>query len=348
MASSKDLTGEYDKLVYYLSVEEYIMFSNNLENLSNGKVELSLFETSAPETIKIEYDLGYEQFDTKNDLYNAYFTEFYNFLKTKTDCDLEKYNINSVEDFLRECLNWNFDNTDSFKGVGNAFAKYYVTIKVGDTLENQPTDTFVGYCYQNNKFKDFLEHLEVFFAYWRTDEGYTTSTNNGNDFFASAWAALVDTCKFFYFTSDNITDTYSWFTKERSPRVHYMLDNIPGVGKVNLIKESINSIYLPSISRMHYKFLGWYNEEGEKISLVSNDTKVSAKWERMTYNVEFYVAGDIQKIQVKSGLRITLPNFNISGYTVSGYMSESGKTFDVWNAVTQDEKIFVKILKTTI
>ncbi len=343
MATPFDLTGEYDKLVYYLNVEDYIMFSNNLEGLSNGDIDVSLFKTSAPETIKIEYDLGYEQFDTKDDLYEAYFTEFYNFLKTKTDCDLESLGIKNVDDFLRECLNWNFNNANSFQGVGNAFSKYYVTIKVGDTLANQPTDTFVGYCYKNNKFRDFLEHLEVFFAYWRTDEGYTTSTNNGNDFFASAWAALVDTCKFFYFTSDNLTDTYSWFTKERSPRVHYMLDNIPGVGKVNLVEESINSMYLSSISRMHYKFLGWYDEKGEKISLVSKDTKVTAKWERITYNVEFYVAGDIQKIQVKSGLRIDFPKFNVNGYSISGYMDINGKTFDIWNAVTENKVIFVNL-----
>lgn len=347
MATPFDLTGEYDKLVYYLDVEDFVMFDSSLGVLSTGKVEISLFKTVAPETFKIEYDLGFNQFDTKMDLYNAYFTEFYKFLKTKTDCDLESLGINSVDDFLRECLNWNFNKGNSFQGVGNAFAKYYLTIKVGDTLANQPTNTFIGYCYQNNKFKDFIEHLEVFFAYWRTDEGYTTSTNNGNDFFASAWAALVDTCKFFYFTSENITDTYSWFTKERSPRVHYMLDNIPGVGYINLVKESINSMYLPTISRMHYKFLGWYNEAGEKISIVSEDTKVTAKWERIMYNVEFYVAGDVIKQESPAGLRITLPEFNVSGYSISGYLDGEGKKIDIWNAIVEDEQIFVTLSSNT-
>ena len=341
MATPTDLTGEYDKLVYYLNINDYIMFSDEIDNLSNGKVDISLFKTTAPETIKIEYNLGYDQFDTKDDLYEAYFTEFYNFLKTRTDCDLESLGIKNVDDFLRECLNWNFNGGNSFQGVGNAFAKYYVTIKVGDTLANQPTDTFVGYCYKNNKFRDFLEHLEVFFAYWRTDEGYTTSTNNGNDFFASAWAALVDTCKFFYFTSENLTDTYSWFTIERSPRVHYMLDNIPGVGYVDLVKESVNSIYLPALTRMHYKFLGWYNESGEKVSIISKDTKVTAKWERIEYSVELVVAGNIQSYKVKSGLRFNIPNLSVSGYNISKLVDSSFETFDLWNAVTKDEKIFV-------
>ena len=199
--------------------------------------------------------------------------------------------------------------------------------------------------YQNNKFRDFIEHLEVFFAYWRTDEGYTNSTNNGNDFFASAWAALVDTCKFFYFTSDTLTDTYSWFTKERSPRVHYMLDNIPGVGYVSLIKESIGSMYLPTISRKHYRFLGWYTEDGEKTSIVSSNTKVKAKWERILYNVEFYILGSVKTCQVKAGLRISIPNFNTSGYSISGYIDESGEKFDIWNAIEKDEKIFVTLNK---
>ena len=345
MASPEDLTGEYDKLIYYLNIDDYVVFSESLEILSTGKVDITLYKTIAPETFKIEYDLGYDQFDTKEDLYKAYFTEFYYFLKTKTDCDLESYDILNEEDFLRECLNWNFGNTDSFKGVGNAFSKYYLTIKVGDTLANQPTDTFIGYCYQNNKFRDFIEHLEVFFAYWRTDEGYTNSTNNGNDFFASAWAALVDTCKFFYFTSDTLTDTYSWFTKERSPRVHYMLDNIPGVGYVSLIKESIGSMYLPTISRKHYRFLGWYTEDGEKTSIVSSNTKVKAKWERILYNVEFYILGSVKTCQVKAGLRISIPNFNTSGYSISGYIDESGEKFDIWNAIEKDEKIFVTLNK---
>ncbi len=341
MVSPKDLTGEYDKLVYYLNVEDYIIFDNDLSSLSKGKIDISLFKTTAPETIKVEYDLGYEQFDTKEDLYNAYFTEFYNFLKTKTDCDLESLNINNVDDFLRECLNWNFNSGNSFQGVGNAFSKYYLTIKVGDTLDNQPTDTFIGYCYQNNKFKDFIEHLEVFFAYWRTDEGYTNSTNNGNDFFASAWAALVDTCKFFYFTSENITDTYSWFTKERSPRVHYMLDNIPGVGRVYLEKESLELIYLPTLTRMNYKFLGWYNDLGKRIYTISSSEKVTAKWERIEYSVELYLAGTKKEYKVKSGLRLTVPSLNMSNYNIKKYVDEEGETLDIWNAITEDEKIFV-------
>ena len=156
MATPADISGEYDKLVYYLNVDDYLMFSSDLETLSNGVVDITLFKTVAPETIKVEYDLGYEHYNTKEELYNVYFTEFYNFLKTKTDCNLESFGIKNVDDFLRECLNWNFNNGNSFQGVGNAFAKYYVTIKIGDTLANQPTDTFVGYCYQNKKSLNLL------------------------------------------------------------------------------------------------------------------------------------------------------------------------------------------------
>lgn len=301
--------------------------------INNSQIEVPEYQ--------ISYDLGYEQFDTKNDLYVAYFTEFYNFLIEHTDCDLNSYNISNGSDFINACSNWNFNNFDAFYGVANAFSKYYLTIDIGGTLDEQPIDTFIGYCYQNNKFKDVIEHLEVFFAYWRTDEGYTTATNNGNDFFASAWASLVDTCKFFYFTSSNLTDTYPWFTKEKSPRVYYMLDNIPGVGEVDLLKESTTTVTLPKISRMHYTFLGWYDENGHQVTKVTSNAKVMAKWERINYLVEYYNGNEIIECYVPSGTRVSRLNLEKEGYQVVDIVKEDGTTFDFWSAIGENTKIFV-------
>ncbi len=334
-------TGNYQKLVYYLNELDYVTFNADLSTLSAGSVNITLYKTENVNEFKVEYDLGYEQYDTKDDLYEAYFKEFYYFLGTYTDCHLEGLGIYSVEDFLTACKTWRFNGGNEMAGLGNAFGRYYLDINVGGTFEDQSTNKFVGYCYQNGKFIDLLEHLEVFFAYWRTDEGYTNSTNNGNDFFASAWAALVDTCKFFYFTSETITNTYSWFTYERSPRVHYMLDNIPGVGTVDLVETSNTTIILPELTRMHHAFLGWFDESGNEVETVSSTSKVTAKWLRYTYKVTFNNGSQKETYNVLAGLRTPVPSFSVAGYKVAYYVDKNNQVFDIWNAINEYKDLYV-------
>ena len=229
-------------------------------------------------------DLQNSDFNSKEELYTSFFTDFYDFLLNKTDVDFQKLNITDLYDFLLICKDWNAYNKNSFYGVGDKFAKYYLTIEVGGNLENQPETTFIGYCYKNNMYQEFIPFLMTFFAYWRTDEGYTGSSsdpnNTGNDFFASAWASLVDTCKFFYFTSETLNDTYPWFNSER---VKYALDNIPGVA-ANIIKyygDIENPVILDVPQREGYEFIGWYNENDEKIEIVYNESILYAKWKKL-------------------------------------------------------------------
>lgn len=248
---------------------------------------ISLYAVWKMKEFQITYNYGHELYDTKHDLYVAFFTDFYNFMLENTDVDFSQFNITTVEEFLEFSLDWNANGRDSFYGVGDAFSKYYVTIDIGGTLENQPTSTFIGYCYHNNKYLDFIPFLMRFFAYWRTDEGYTGGrddpNNLGNDFFASAWASLVDTCKFFYFTSVNLNDTYPWF---RSERVKNALDNVPTVLSYDLIKEGYypEVIRLKNIEREGYIFLGWFDsleENANQIFTVDETTTVYAKWEKV-------------------------------------------------------------------
>ena len=224
------------------------------------------------------------EYDSKDDLYNSFFTDFYNFLLNNTDINFEKLNISNLDDFLLVCKDWNAYNKNSFYGIGDQFSKYFLTIEVGGKLENQPDTTFIGYCYKNNMYKDFIPFLMTFFAYWRTDEGYTGSSsdpsNTGNDFFASSWASLVDTCKFFYFTSANLNDTYPWFN---SQRVKDALDNIPGVndGVLKYYGNIENPVVLETPSREGYEFIGWYNENNEKIEIVYNEQTLYAMWKKI-------------------------------------------------------------------
>ena len=164
----------------------------------------------------------------KDDLYVAYYTAFYNFMKEHTEANLEE---TTLEDFLVQGKTWKMPGGRAeMYHMGDQYGRYYVKSQKGGTLEEQPETSFLGYCYKNGMFIDFIHHLETFFEYWRTDEGYTGSdadpNNTGNDFYIEPWASMVDTAKFFYFTADTLQDTYKWFDSER---VKDALDNIPGV-----------------------------------------------------------------------------------------------------------------------
>lgn len=164
---------------------------------------------------------------SKDDIYIDYYTYFYNFLKEHTSCDLSH---TSLEDFLRDGKTWTINGQSDMYHFGGRYGRYYLTSQKDGTLAEQPETTFLGYCYKNGKFIDLINHLEEFFAYWRTDEGYTGSEsdpeNVGNDFYIEPWASMVDTAKFFFFTSETLNTKYAWFTSER---VKYALDHIPNV-----------------------------------------------------------------------------------------------------------------------
>lgn len=198
-----------------------------------------------------------------------YYTDFYNFIITQEGGkeDMEKNGIFNAHDFVELATDWNGGGTTEMRGIGNIAAKYYLSIDIGGSVENQPTTHFIGYCYQNNKWVDLIDFLIVFFAYWRTDEGYTGGPadpdNLGNDFFASSWASLVDTAKMFYFTSNTLTTKYPWFTTTRSPRVHEALENVPGCLNLNNLPKTLENeiITLPNLQMKGYTFMGWFNND---------------------------------------------------------------------------------------
>ena len=342
-----DQSGMYTKLVdYNFQVGDEVVFSADITTLVAGSVSINVKKVTLGDTFEINYELGYDAYNTKDDLYKAFYSDYYYFLIANTDCDMSSYNINNVDEFLSFCKDWTANGGNEMAGIGNAFGKYYLAVDKGGTFETQPTTHFIGYCYQNNKYLDLLEFLEVFFAYWRTDEGYSKSDPYGNDFFASSWASFVDTCKYFYFTSATLTTKYKWFTIEKSPRVHYALDHTP-----NVLGSALGTTYakgtivtLPNVTRLGYSFLGWFDKDGNKVEKVSTDATVYAKFERLIYQVTYKDGSkELKEETVKHGLRTTAPSTPSKlGYTFVGWVNNAFEEYDLLNGVTSDMTLYAK------
>ncbi len=238
--------------------------------------------------INVKLDLGKEVYNSKNDLFRSFFRDFYNFIDVHYGLDeLKSHNINSLNDFytLASSMTWKENDTlthTQMRGIGNIASKYFLVKDIGGSITNQPTTHFVGYCYQNNMYVDFLLFQIDFFAWWREDEGYTTPTNNGSDFFAEAWAPLVDLGKFFYYNENT--------SYVKSARVRDCFINIASVVKcesIIMLDEMDGNYMLPmDLSRRGYTFKGWYTTSGQKVTMVDNFNiqerivTYLAKWEK--------------------------------------------------------------------
>ena len=168
--------------------------------------------------------------------------------------------------------------------MGFSFHKYYLTPQERGKIENQPESTFIGYCFKNNKFIDFLNFLITFFAWWRNDEGCTCFNpyNHADEFFNSSWAALVDTSKLFYLTSETV---YHW----QSFRVKYALDHIPGV----ILKHPTSKT--DSMKVAGYEFLGF--EERNQIQYATFKRKDTYNyWEKEEKTIEKVYVSNYKKV----------------------------------------------------
>ncbi len=224
-----------------------------------------------------DHELRKDLWFNKKDLFNHFFGGFYDFILSHNGIeDLEKNDIKSKQEFLDFAGDWYAGGQDSCYALGFGFHKYYATPNMDYRIENQPTDTYIGYLYHNNSMTDFLNFLMSFFPYWRNDEGCTRFDpyNKCDNPFVSSWALLVDTAKLFCLDSDTV---YWW----QSFRVKYCLDHIPGVILSEFEEELIfeNNCILPDIKVAGYLFEGWYIDE-EKVSEVKESCTVYAKLTR--------------------------------------------------------------------
>lgn len=226
----------------------------------------------------INHSLHDDLWFSKKDLFNHFFGDFYDFiLNHNGKDDLEENKIFSKQDFLEFSADWYAGGKDSCYALGFGFHKYFATANMDYRIENQPTDTYLGYLYHNNKYRDFLNFLMSFFPYWRNDEGCTRFDpyNKCDNPFVSSWAILVDTAKLFCLDADTV---YWW----QSFRVKYCLDHIPGV-ILSDFKEEIefeDSVKLPNIKVAGYQFMGWHiteELESEKVEEAKEECVVYAE-----------------------------------------------------------------------
>lgn len=216
---------------------------------------MKFFEKNQNNEITIK-QMNKDIWPSKTALFEAFYGDFYKFILSHDGLeDLKLHNINCVEDFYKYA-DYYADGKENCYAMGFAFHKYYLKARMDGSLSTEDDDTFIGYCVKNDMYKDFLNFLISFFAYWRNDEGCTCMDpyNYADNFFVSSWAALVDTTKLFYFSSLSV---YFW----QSFRVKYCLDNIPGVILCN------NPLRIAG-----YEVVGYYDNTTSDASAVSCNT----------------------------------------------------------------------------
>lgn len=240
----------------------------------------------------ISYIYGKDLYANKQELFTAYFTEFYYYIVDyrNESSSLVRNNIYTVKDFLSIASDLNAGRGE-MRHIGDIAGTFYLKKDTGGDINDQTADDgFIGYCLENNKFVDLVYFLQEFFFWWRKDEGYTTDTNNGSDFLHDRWASLVDTAKFFYFEKETLP---SYFIKrEHVPAMYDKIPHLIDISNIPFEKEydwEIGIENLPILEREGYTFIGWYDNAdyiGEVIasikSKVFNDIVLYAKWEKIS------------------------------------------------------------------
>ena len=233
-------------LIITIIITNSCNFINNNQN--SNKIDIS-DNTDASESavklpkqieITIKYQLPEYIYDSKEDLFKDFITYLYdyiyNFHHDKGIPHLQSLGINSAEDAIRICKDWNENDGTGLPLVGKAFSPFFLHNDAGGSFKDQAAledKYFVGHCFGWDKFRMFLYFLKTFFYHFRIDEGYTiihsdgTITNpEGSDFFASSYASIIDTAKFFYY--DKETLPYYFKNLKHIPELY---DKIPGVLK---------------------------------------------------------------------------------------------------------------------
>lgn len=256
----------------------------------NSDLELIASWKSAPN--KINYKFG-DVYTSKDKLFRDFFTDFYNYLIKFYPEAIEGYSLN---EFLFIASDWDYGK-GTLSGLGSLFGKYYLIQTTNGVVEDQQVNGFIGYCYQNNKYRSFIKFIITFFAYWRTDEDYSSMDIHGNDFFYNGWAALVDTCKFFFFNYETL------FKFQRTERLLNCFVDIDNVVDISNIPLEVCNTKLPELKRRGYTFVGWFldSEYQKKITELTENMKnvtLYPKWRKKSFMVSYLdKENNIEKVE---------------------------------------------------
>ena len=283
------------KLIYFLSISllciTLVCHKTYSEKINEDPIPESLendiyeYLINSDGLININLVLPANIYNSKEELYIVFFTDLFNYIKVlrdrKGEQHLARYGLHEPLDALNLAKRWD-GGERGMPVVGLAFGKFFITQDIGGKFEDQKlTDSFVGYCLNNNQYVDFLKFMQIFFYYWRLEEGFTGPARegknpNGSDFFAEPSASIVDTAKFFYFDQDDLP---LYFYKQNT--IPMLYDHVPGLINNDFERNIIfsykshenTSLVLPNEFNCYgYDFEGWYLSEayeGEAIKTVS-------------------------------------------------------------------------------
>jgi uncharacterized repeat protein (TIGR02543 family) len=108
--------------------------------------------------------------------------------------------------------------------------------------------------------------------------------------YGSSWASLVDTAKFFKYTTVEDLANSPEAPSVRDERILYMIQNCPGRYFAPVESSETEELRLPVPVRIGYEFAGWYTNPqftGKKVNYISKALKETttyyARWSTHTY-----------------------------------------------------------------
>lgn len=298
-------------------------------------------ETHNPDTVffvdnidNVDFVLGDYVYCNKNELFKAFYSEFYNFImKYYGSSEFKRSKVTSVTDFLSLEQKYYYIQSTFKNDFSLYFSHYFLNVQYNLSIEDQSaTTSFLGYLYKNGIMADFVRFIEAYFAYWRIDEGYTKKGNRGSDLFADSWAALCDIGQFFYYDLSN--------SRVKSARVLNCFRNPACVATVKEQGQNFSGGKLPVLCLRFHNFEGWYDnpeytgepyltvpetEKGETVTLYakwSDNEEERQLWNARIVDIHIYnlnsQASKITQSTVNSVLYLysKLPDYAKSNVTL--------------------------------
>ncbi len=317
---------------------EYETLDENILNLLNATTKLETLYTNAlslEQSSDVIFYLNTENtnniYTSKNELFTAFFTDFYYYIVAyHDDVYLKKNKIKNVDDFVKLAGDFYGANASNLYGIGNLAGRYMLEKDINGILENQTDNAFFGFCYQNGLYTDVLPFFINFFAYWRIDEKYANTSNYGADIFAESWAPTVDIAKFFYYDENT-----SYVKTER------MIDCLTNTASVVY---NFDGTLTKNLKLRGYIFEGWYDNpefNGQPLTNFSSSTKkVYAKWSADQNQIDADAANLVDVYIYNLTTSKAVVNATTVGYVKNMYdkLTQKGKQL-VKNKTTLDKLI---------